>query len=96
LTGRPHEPATSAAPYCPAAPGELVALVDQMVAEPVARPPASEVFERALWLCDTLEVSPLFERPRWTPPQGIGSEGISVKHSTGEHSEFAIRISPKS
>jgi serine/threonine-protein kinase len=96
LTGRPHEPATSAAPYSPAAPAELVALVDQMVAEPVARPAASEVFERALWLCDTLEVSPLFERPRWTPPQGIGSEGISVNHPTGDHSEFAVRISSKS
>jgi serine/threonine protein kinase len=96
LTGRPHEPAASAAPYCPAAPAELVALVDQMVAEPVARPAASEVFERALWLCDTLEVSPLFERPRWTPPQSIGSEGISVNHPTGDHSEFAVRISQKS
>lgn len=96
LTGRPHEPAMSAAPYCSAAPAELIALVDQMVAEPVARPAASEVFDRALWLCDTLEVPPLFERPRWTPPQGFVPEGVSVTRPAGDHSEFAVRISPKS
>lgn len=93
LTGRPHEPATSAAPHCPAAPTELVALVDQMVAEPVARPTASEVFERALWLCDTLEASPLFERPRWTPPQGFVSEGVSTGQPAGDPGAFTVRIS---
>jgi len=96
LTGQPHEPATSAAPHCPAAPPELAALVDQMVAEPVARPSACEVFERALWLCDTLEVSPLFERPRWTPPQGFVSEGVSAARPAGDRSEFVVRIGPKS
>jgi serine/threonine protein kinase len=90
LTGTPPQPHVSAAVYSPAAPGELIALIDQMLAEPVARPTANGVFERALWLCNTLEIAPLLERPRWTPPQGFVSESVS---GNPEEVGFAIRIS---
>ncbi|HEX4416470.1 MAG TPA: protein kinase [Kofleriaceae bacterium] len=96
LTGRPPAPARSAAAHSPSAPTELAALVDQMVAEPVVRPLASEVYDRALWLCDTLESSPLIERPRWTPPQGIVPKGASAPAgpaAEGHRSGFSIRIS---
>jgi hypothetical protein len=89
LTGGPVEPAVSAQTHCPAAPPELIALIDQMLAEPVARPTAIEVFERALWLCDALEIAPVFERPRWTPPQGYVPEGVSAQAAA---ERFAIRI----
>jgi serine/threonine protein kinase len=89
LTGLSPQAEASVATHCPAAPAELVAVIDQMLAEPVARPSATDVFERALWLCDTLELAPLFERPRWTPPQGFVSDGVSVKTADGG---FAIRI----
>lgn len=92
LTGETVDPLVSAAALSPSAPAELAALVDQMIAEPVMRPVASEVFERALWLCDTLEASPLLERPRWTPPQGYVPEGLSTEVSD-EASGFAVRIS---
>jgi serine/threonine-protein kinase len=92
LTGRAPEPGVSIATHCSAAPAELHALVDQMVAEPVARPTADEVYDRALWLCDTLEASPLLERPRWTPPQGYVKERLSGTES-GETSGFSVRIS---
>lgn len=93
LTGRNADPARgSASALSPSAPAELVALVDQMIAEPVARPLAAEVFDRALWLCDTLEASPLLERPRWTPPQGFVSEGVS-SDAPDDGAGFAIRIS---
>jgi serine/threonine protein kinase len=85
LTRADPEPGVSVGVHLPAAPGELIALIDQMLAEPVARPTSAEVFDRALWLCDTLELVPLLERPRWTPPQGFVSEGVS-------ESGFAIRI----
>jgi len=88
LTGRAPEPGVSAATHCSAAPTELIASIDQMLAEPVARPTAADVYARALWLCDTLEASPLFERPRWTPPQGFVSKEISPNDSGG----FAVRI----
>jgi hypothetical protein len=92
LTGRPHQGASSAAPHCPAAPAELIALVDQMVAEPVARPTAREVFERALWLCDALEASPLLERPRWASSQGFVSEGVSGGGLPADPGGLAVRI----
>jgi hypothetical protein len=81
--------AVSTQAYCPAAPDELVALIDQMLAEPVARPTAAEVFEHALWLCDALEIAPLLQRPRWTPPQGYVPEGISAGAVANR---FSIRI----
>jgi hypothetical protein len=90
LTGASPEGVTSAAAHCPAAPPELIALIDQMRAEPVARPVATEVYDRALWLCDTLE-APLLDRPRWTPAQGVASEGVSPA-PTGDSRGFAIRI----
>jgi serine/threonine protein kinase len=93
LTGCAPEPGVSAATHCSAAPPELTTLIDQMLlAEPVARPTASEVYDRALWLSDTLEVSPLFERPRWTPPQGVVKQGIS-QNEGGDPPKFAVRIS---
>jgi serine/threonine protein kinase len=88
LTGRDHEPGDSVATHCSAAPTELISVIDQMLSEPVIRPNAGDVYDRALWLCDTLEASPLLERPRWTPPAGYLSEGISSNESGG----FAVRI----
>jgi serine/threonine protein kinase len=89
LTGAPPSPSRSAAAHCPAAPPDLTTLIDQMMAEPVARPSASDVFARLVWLCNTLEIAPLIERPRWTPPQGCVSERIS---SNPESDGFVIRI----
>jgi serine/threonine protein kinase len=88
LTARDPEPGVSLATHCPAAPTELISLIDQMLTEPVARPTAGEIYDRALWLCETLEVSPLFERPRWTPPRGFVSESASSNESGG----FSVRI----
>jgi serine/threonine protein kinase len=92
LTGRDPQPGVSCATYCSSAPAELVELLDQMLAEPVARPVADEVYDRALWLCQTLEAAPIFERPRWTPPKGFVVEGVSP--GSGEDTAgFAVRIS---
>ena len=89
LTGRSPAPGASAATQCSSAPAELISTVDQMLAEPVLRPSAEEIYARALWLCETLEAAPLFERPRWTPPQGFVKEGFFARDSDG----FAVRIS---
>jgi serine/threonine protein kinase len=91
LTGRDPEPGISAAAHCSSAPVELVAVLDQMLAEPVARPVADEVYDRALWLCETLEAVPMFERPRWTPPKGFVMEGVSPG-GTEDTGGFAVRI----
>jgi serine/threonine protein kinase len=91
VTGRSAEPSISAATCSPEAPSELTALIDRMVGDPGSRPTASDVFERALWLCDRLEVAPLFERPRWTPPQGFVAEGVSPSPDE-DSGGFAIRI----
>jgi serine/threonine protein kinase len=88
LTARDPEPGVSLATHCSAAPTELISLIDQMLAEPVARPAAGNIYDRALWLCETLEASPLFERPRWTPPGGFVSEATSPNESGG----FSVRI----
>jgi len=88
LAARDPEPCGSVATHCSAAPTELIALIDQMRAEPGSRPVAEDVYHRALWLCETLEASPLFEKPRWTPPQGFVSEPASTNESGG----FAVRI----
>lgn len=81
LTGLVPDGRTLAA-HCPAAPAELISLIDEMAAEPVARPVASDVYDRAFWLCDTLD-APLRERPRWTPAQGFtrepGSDGFAIR-----------------
>jgi hypothetical protein len=60
--------------YCPSAPAELISLIDQMLAEPTARPTANEVWKRALWLNDLFEVASLTERPRKTSLQSILAE----------------------
>jgi len=91
LTGRAPATGVSAATHCSSAPPELVAVIDQMLAEPVARPSADEVYDRALWLCETLE-PPLFERPRWTPPRGFVKDEVSPK-SYVDPGGFAVRIS---
>jgi len=93
LTGKLAEPLVSAATYCPAAPGELISLIDKMLDEPGVRPTANDVFERALWLCGTLEVAPRPERSRWTPPQGYAPDGVSAGSLDESRSGFPIRIS---
>lgn len=69
---------------CPSAPQELAALIDNMLAiEPVARPTAAEIRERAQWLATANE--PI--RPRWTPPHGLDDQIPPMNDG------FAIRIS---
>lgn len=65
LTGEAPDPAVSAADRCPAAPAELAALIDQMLApDPASRPPSDEVRDRARWLADTFEPR-VSDRLRW-------------------------------
>jgi len=64
-----------------------------MLAEPAERPTAGEVLARALWLCETLEVAPLLERPRWTPPQGFAAEALPAGTVQDGRGGFAVRIS---
>jgi hypothetical protein len=64
-------------------------MIDQMLSEPVERPSANDVFARMVWLCNTLEIAPLIERPRWTPPQGFVAERVSANP---ESDGFVIRI----
>ena len=92
LTGREPQLWVSCATHCSSAPVELVAVIDQMLAEPVARPVADEVYDRALWLCQTLEAAPIIERPRWTPPKGFAVEGASPG-SDSDLEGFVVRIS---
>jgi eukaryotic-like serine/threonine-protein kinase len=92
LTGARPAAGVSAAAGCPSAPPELAAMIDQMLAEPVVRPAAADVFDRALWLCEMLQISPAIERPRWTPPQGIAPEGISAQEPDDHDGGFAVRI----
>jgi serine/threonine protein kinase len=92
LTGKPAEPGLLAKDACPGAPVELLAVIDGMLAEPVMRPSAADVFERIAWLCDTLEVSPLLERARWTPPESFVPQGISSGRPGSESGSFAVRI----
>lgn len=68
----------------PAAPPDLAALIDQMLAiEPVARPTSAEVKERAHWLASVNE--PI--KARWTPPHGLDDKIPPIADG------FAIRIS---
>jgi serine/threonine protein kinase len=92
LTGARPAPGVSAATFCPSAPPELLAMIDQMLAEPVVRPAAADVFDRALWLCEMLQIAPPSERPRWTPPQGFASQGISAPDPDDHDGGFAVRI----
>lgn len=89
LTGAPPAAGTRAATYAPAAPADLLTLVDQMLAEPVARPSAADVFNRAAWLCSTFEIPSTIERTRWTPAQGLVTERVSGQ---SDDASFAIRI----
>lgn len=75
-----------AAERCPAAPTELTALIDHMLAtDPASRPSSDEVRNRARWLADTIEPLVL-QQPRWTPR--VGSDAIPV-----EDEGFSVRIS---
>jgi hypothetical protein len=88
LAGGAPDPLVPAAERCPAAPAELTALIDQMLAaDPASRPPSDEVRDRARWLADTFEPR-VADRLRWTLPNGLGSEPILV------HPDGAIRIGP--
>jgi serine/threonine protein kinase len=92
LVGAPPGPGVATSTFCPTLPAELLTLIDQMLAEPVARPAAAEVFDRAVWLCETLQIAPLIERPRWTPPQGFVPEQVSSPDPEDDPGGFAIRI----
>jgi len=66
----------------PGAPLELASLIDQLLAtEPIARPTASEVRDRADWLADTL--LPVVQQARWTPQvvEPPPAEEIEVRFS---------------
>jgi serine/threonine protein kinase len=93
LVGAPPGPGVSTGTFCPGLPSELIYLIDQMLAEPVVRPAAVEVFDRALWLCEMLQIAPLIERPRWTPPQGFVPERVSSSEPDDDGGGFAVRIS---
>lgn len=92
LSGVPIAPGRMAATFCPSAPAELVAMIDQMLAEPVARPDIGDVLDRATWLCETLQAASVRERPRWTPPQSMVSEGLSSRDPEDDSGGFAVRI----
>jgi eukaryotic-like serine/threonine-protein kinase len=86
LTGDVPDPAVTAAERCPAAPAELTALIDHMVAiRNDARPHADEVRERARWLAATL-VPLVTSSRRWTPAH------VNVP-LVDDTPGFAIRIS---
>lgn len=86
--GRAHEPTTD---RYPGTPRDVAELVDCMLAkERVHRPPSSEVRERAKWLADTLELVPAIDRPRWTPPRGLGDAVPPAVEDPA--SGFAVRI----
>ena len=54
LTGTSYTAGASAHLAAPAAPAELAQLIDDMI-EPMARPTATDVRDRATWLAETLE-----------------------------------------
>lgn len=70
LAGGAPDPAVSAAERYPAAPAELTALIDHMLAiDPETRPPSDEVRDRARWLADTFEPR-MSDRLQWRLPLG--------------------------
>ncbi|MBX3156537.1 MAG: hypothetical protein KF773_11095 [Deltaproteobacteria bacterium] len=98
LTGQLPDRTVSAADRCPAAPDDLTALIDRMLAtDPAARPTSADVHDRVRWLADT--VVPLAidrplrptDVPRWTPPHGLPPDQIPVIEDDG----FAVRITRK-
>ncbi len=90
LTGEPYNCRASAAQRCPAAPDELTALVDRMLAPaPTDRPGATEVRDRASWLAST--VSSLVTTTRWTPPRGLNPDSIPAVEDLD--AGFVVRIS---
>lgn len=76
LGGAVPEEGASTAERDPGVPGELGALIDQMLADdPASRPPSDEVRDRARWLADTFEPR-VSDRLRWTPPLSVTAESI--------------------
>jgi hypothetical protein len=88
-----NQPSPSVGTFCPSAPAELIALIDQMLTEPVARPAAIDVFERALWLYHMLEGAAAGGRPRSATIQGFVSEESSAGTAEDAHGGVAARIS---
>ncbi len=71
LAGGPPDPGVPTSERCPAAPSELTALIDHMLAaDPASRPPSDEVRDRARWLADTFEPR-MADRLRWTLPNAL-------------------------
>jgi eukaryotic-like serine/threonine-protein kinase len=70
----------SALDRCPAAPVELTAVIDRMLADdPTARPTAREVRDRARWLAATLV-------PLVVPPQLVIEDEVTVRFAPGKTS----------
>ncbi|HEY5946474.1 MAG TPA: protein kinase [Kofleriaceae bacterium] len=89
LTGTPLSEGAFAQEQAPAAPAELTALIDQMLAgDPRWRPNAAEARERAAWLAQTLELVPQ-GKPRWTPVHGIDERAVSEPEPMPD---FVVRI----
>ena len=79
LAGALPAPGCSAAERCPAAPVELTALVDAMLADdPAARPTARAVRDRMRWLAATLLPVPLSAPLAFTPQLAMENE-VSIR-----------------
>lgn len=90
LTGAVATTGGSSTERYPGAPGEVAALIDQMMTADRRRQPTSaEVRDRAKWLADTLEILSV-EPSRWTP-QHIAPETLPEVDDVG--GGFSIRIS---
>ncbi len=77
----------------PGAPKAVATLIDNMCAQDAAaRPSATEARDRAKWLADTLELVPVMDRPRWTPPHGLDDAIPPAAGIEDAISGFTIRI----
>lgn len=76
----------------PGAPRDVASLIDLMLSkDPNRRPTSAELRDRAKWLADTLELVPISDKPRWTPPHGLDPDSVpSTVQEVG--SGFTIRI----
>ena len=90
LTGAVASTGGSAVERYPAAPGDVAALIDQMIAGRRQRPGSAEVRDRAKWLAEAMEQVPLEPR-RWTP-QAIAPEKLPADVEQVDEG-FSIRIS---
>jgi hypothetical protein len=72
LTRSQLQPGASAQAACPEAPADLTKLIDDMLREdPLLRPTAAEVSERAEWLAETLVAVRPSRTATATPPLGV-------------------------